>query len=373
VTGDGVGDLVVAAGFEARSKMMTGGTHAIVNSHEAITGEFTRKPDLDLQTQRLQELIRHAAGDDKAEFLDATRIATALMGDSIATNLFMLGYAWQRGLVPLSEEAILRAIELNGVAVEANKRSFEWGRRAAADLAAVERAAAPKAESTSHHLSQTLEELVDRRVAFLTDYQDAAYAGRYKALVDQVKAVEAELAPGMSGLAAAVARYYFKLLAYKDEYEVARLFTDGEFMARVREQFEGDYKLRFHLAPPLFSERDPNTGRLKKREYGPWAFHAFKLLARLKRLRGTRLDVFGYTADRKRERQLIKDYEVLIDELLAGLQHDNHALAVELASIPEHIRGYGHVKEAHLDRAKNRESELLAAFRNPAPTRTAAE
>jgi indolepyruvate ferredoxin oxidoreductase len=170
-----------------------------------------------------------------------------------------------------------------------------------------------------------------------------------------------------------VARYLFKLMAYKDEYEVARLYTDGHFLARLNQQFEGDFKLQFHLAPPLLAARDPVSGELKKRAFGPWVFSAFKLLAKLKGLRGGRFDIFGYSAERRMERQLIEDYVALIDELTARLDADNHRLAVQLAEIPEHIRGFGHVKDRHLKEAKAKEATLLAAFRNPAPQASAAE
>ena len=365
-------DLVVAAGFESLSKMTPGETYAIVNSHETVTGDFTRNPDFHFPGQRLHELIAQASGG-RAEFLEATRIATALMGDSIATNLFMLGYAWQKGLVPLSKAALLKAIEVNAVAVEANQRAFLWGRRAAHDLDAVQKAAAPKAAPQSQHLSQTLDEVIERRRRFLTDYQNAAYAERYLALVEKARGAEAARTPGLAGFAEAVARYGFKLMAYKDEYEVGRLFTEGSFQAKLRETFEGDYKLHFHLAPPVVARKDLETGRLKKKEYGPWIFTAFKLLARLRGLRGTPFDVFGYSAERRMERQLIRDYTALVDEIAARLDHDNHALAVALASIPERIRGYGHVKEAHLKDAKAQEAELLEAFRNPQAARSAAE
>ena len=366
-------DLVVASGFEALSKVQAGTTHAVINTHETVTGDFTRNPDLLFPGERLQERIAEATGAGKADFLEATRIATALLGDSIATNLFMLGFAWQKGLVPVGKEALLEAIALNGVAVESNARAFRWGRRAAHDLAAVEQVAQPRAEPESTHLSQSLEEIAARRGDFLTGYQDAAYAARYRDLVERAKTAEAGRTPGRSGLAEAVARYYFKLLAYKDEYEVARLFTDGAFLDKVKAQFEGDYKLRFHLAPPLTAARDPDSGQMVKREYGPWMFRVFKLLARLKGLRGTPFDIFGYAAERKQERRLIADYETLIEELLAGLDHDNHALAVELAAIPDGIRGYGHVKEASLEAAKAHEGQLLAAFRDPGLRARAAE
>ncbi len=352
--------------------MTPGETHAVINSHETVTGDFTRNPDFHFPGRRLHELITQASGG-RADFLEATRIATALMGDSIATNLFMLGYAWQKGLVPLSGDAILQAIEVNAVAVEANKRAFLWGRRAAHDLEAVQKAAAPKAEPESHHLSETLDQVIERRQRFLTDYQNAAYAERYLALVEKARNAESTRTPGLAGFADAVARYGFKLMAYKDEYEVARLFTDGNFEAKLRETFEGDFKLHFHLAPPIVAEKKLETGHLKKKEYGPWMFTAFKLLAKLRGLRGTPFDVFGHSAERRTERQLIRDYTALIDEVAARLDHENHALAVALASVPEKIRGYGHVKEAHLADAKAQEAELLGAFRNPQAAKSAAE
>ncbi len=367
-------DLVVAAGFDALSKVEQGRGRAVINSHEAVTGEFTRNPDLLFPSQSLRERIEGEVGADQTDFLDATQIATAILGDSIATNLFMLGYAWQQGLIPLSLDAIDQAIVLNGVAVEANTRAFRWGRRAANDLSAVQAFAAPPKEPVSHHFSQSLDEVIDRRVAFLTDYQDAAYATRYRSLVDKVRKVEAAAKLSNStALTEAVARYYFKLLAIKDEYEVARLYSTDEFTEKLRQQFEGDFKLSVHLAPPIMAARDPETGQLKKREYGPWILQAFKLLSKFKGLRGGRFDIFGRTAERKMERQLITDYEGLVEELTAGLSHDTHSLAVELASLPEHIRGYGHVKERHVTETKERETSLLQSFRNPEPSRSAAE
>jgi indolepyruvate ferredoxin oxidoreductase len=289
------------------------------------------------------------------------------MGDSIATNLFMLGYAWQKGLVPISRDALEQAIELNAVAVDFNKDAFLWGRRAAVDETRVARAAEPVTplRLKQADIASSLEEIVERRIRFLTSYQNAAYARRYKDLVVRVQKAEGDRTKGQSGLAEVVARYYFKLLAYKDEYEVARLYTDGEFQRRVRDQFEGDYKLKFHMAPPLFAKRDPETGELEKQEFGPWMLTAFRVLAGLKFLRGTALDIFGYAAERKQERQLIADYENTIDELLSGLTSQNHELAVAIASIPEHIRGYGHVKEQHFEKAKQEEAALLRAYRDP--------
>jgi indolepyruvate ferredoxin oxidoreductase len=253
-----------------------------------------------------------------------------------------------------------------------NQAAFLWGRRAAVDAAAVERIIAPKVEvAASTRFSQSLDELIQRREEFLTGYQNAAYAQKYRALVNRVRLVESAKTKGSTFLTETVARYYFKLMAYKDEYEVARLYTQGAFGERIKSQFEGDYKLHFHLAPPLLARRN-EQGELTKSEFGPWVFSAFKLLARLRGLRGTALDVFGYTEERRRERQLIEEYERLLDELTAGLQPENHALAVQIASIPEEIRGYGHVKTRSLTAAKEKEAGLLREFRSPTDQRAAA-
>ncbi len=366
-------DMVVAASGEALRKVQSGSTHAVVNSHLIPTAGFTLDPNIDFQDARLREMIREEAGDNLSEFVDATKLATAIMGDSIATNLFMLGYAYQRGLVPISEDALHQAIELNGVAVDNNKRTFALGRLAAHDLGAVEAAATPQIAAPSTPPAETLDDVIDRRVKFLTDYQNAVYAQAYLDYVRKTADIEAERAKGKTGLTEAVARYLFKLMAYKDEYEVARLYTDGDFERKLRTQFQGDYKLTFHLAPPLFSNRDPETGELQKKEFGPWVFKAFKLLAGMRGLRGTRWDIFGYTDERKTERQLIVDYRETMDRILGALNVENHALACEIARVPEEIRGYGHVKERHLAAAKVKEGELLAAFDNPAPQATAAE
>jgi indolepyruvate ferredoxin oxidoreductase len=316
----------------------------------------------------MQESIVDATGAGAAEFIDATGLATALMGDAIYTNPFVMGYAFQKGLIPLSAGAILGAIELNGTAVERNKAAFDWGRRAAIDLRAVQRTATPaESKPDSHRLSESLDELISRREKFLADYQDAAYARRYAGFVARVRAAESEKVPGSRELAATVARYLFKLMAFKDEYEVARLYAEGDFLKRVNEQFEGDFRLTFHLAPPIFAQLDPATGEPKKRVFGPWMLGAFRVLAKLKGLRGTALDVFGYSAERRMERQLVADYERTVAGLLETLSAANIGTAAEIASIPEHIRGYGPVKQRHLAEAKEREAELLANFRNPQP------
>jgi indolepyruvate ferredoxin oxidoreductase len=365
-------DLVVSASQKTLDTARTD-TRVVANTHQQMTGEFTRNANMQFPAQSLKRTIIKGVGEGNAEFVDATRIATALMGDSIATNMFMLGYAFQKGLVPVSSAAINKAIELNGAAVKMNQTAFLWGRRAAADLAAVERLVAPKPETAATTtISQTLEEMIARRIEFLSGYQNAAYADRYRSLVERVKQAETARAKGLTGLAEAVARYYFKLLAYKDEYEVARLYADPAFMEKIKSQFEGDYKLHFHLAPPLFSKRDPVTGELRKSEYGTWVFSAFKLLARLRGLRGTALDIFGYTPERRMERRLIGEYEAVIEEIIGKLEPNNHALAVNIASIPEEIRGYGHVKERNLKAARLKEADLLLALRSPENVRSAA-
>ena len=367
-------DMVVVNDYWALSKIRADRTEVVINDYQAMPGPFTRQPDMQFPAEGIVQAIRTALGGREPLQVAATEIATALMGDAIATNLFMLGVAWQRGLVPISLEAIERAVELNGAAVEMNKTAFAWGRLSAINPDAVLEAAgmleAPEAEASApmagplddETISTSLDELIERRIQFLTEYQDKAYAGRYVALVDKVRQAEARKADGSTTLTAAVARYYFKLMAYKDEYEVARLYTSGDFEKRIARQFDGDYKLHFNLAPPMFSRRDAD-GHLVKQEYGPWIFTAFKVMKKLKFLRGGAFDLFGKTEERRMERQLISDYAKTVEELLGKLDAGNVALAAEIAAIPEHIRGFGHVKEAHFAKAKAREAELLARWR----------
>lgn len=413
-------DMVVVNDYWALSKVRAGRSQVVLNSYEAMPGSFTTRPDMQFPATDIVAAVKQALGGQSPLIVDATQLATALLGDAIAANLFILGYAWQQALVPISFDALMRAIELNGAAIEMNKTAFAWGRLAAidpnavADAAGVVRNAPTVSEATPGalphlapgqwegnewgatsapretpdggelrrvpaqadgdnvaflplddlRLSRSVDELIARRVAFLTDYQDAAYAQRYATFVARVREAEQRKAPGSTDLAEAVARYAFKLMAYKDEYEVARLYTSGEFKRRLEQQFDGDYTLKFHLAPPLLAKKN-DKGELIKQEYGPWVFTAFKWLAKLRKLRGTKLDVFGYTAERKMERQLIADYEKTVGDLLGTLDAGNVDLAVEIASIPEHIRGYGHVKEAHLHKAKSREAELLKEWKNP--------
>jgi indolepyruvate ferredoxin oxidoreductase len=359
-------DIVVAVSSDALVKTQAGRTRAIVNTGKAITGDFVRNPDHPFPLASMEGQIREAVGDGRADLLDASRLATLLLGHSIGTNMFMLGYAWQKGRVPLSLAALLRAIELNGVAVDDNQAAFLWGRRAAHDPQAVERLVA-EAEPVlpTHVLSQSLDETVARRRSALTGYQDAAYAQRYAALVERVRAAEKSVQPGSEALAEAVARNYFKLLAYKDEYEVARLYSDPEFERTLASTFEGDYRLRFHLAIPLFSRTDPNTGLPKKFAYGSWMRMAMKPLAKLKFLRGSALDVFGHSEERRLERELIGEYEKTVESLLSGLRADNLATAAEIARLPETIRGFGPIKQRNVATARAKQAELMQRYSQP--------
>ncbi|MFG1464030.1 indolepyruvate ferredoxin oxidoreductase family protein [Xanthobacter sp. DSM 24535] len=361
------GDLVVAGTKKVLAAVKPGATIVVVNTHEVLPGDFTRDADYSLPVERLKRTISDLAGPEKTHLIEASRLALALFGNSLAQNIFMVGYAYQFGALPVSEEAILRALELNGEAVAMNKAAFLWGRRAAHDPARVEALLGPTAAPTdARKLSQSLDEIVTRRVASLTAYQNAAYARRYLDLVERMRAAETTRAPGRGGLAEAVARNLYKLMAYKDEYEVARLFADGEFQRQANAAFEGDLKFEFHLAPPLLARKAGPNGEPRKMRFGPWMMKAFGILAGLKGLRGTPLDVFGYSAERRTERALIADYEGLLGEVLERLDRDTHAYAVALASLPEKIRGYGPVKERHLAAVKAEQAELLAKFRAPA-------
>lgn len=333
-------DILTAGQHDAISKMRAGRTRAVINTHEQPTGPFAKNPDWQFPLESTERLISDSVGGN-VDFVNATKLATALMGDSIATNLFILGFAFQKAAIPLSEAALLRAIELNGVAIDANKKAFLWGRRAAIDLACVEKIAIP-GQPVVIQMPQSLDSIIKRRVAFLTEYQDAAYAAQYEELVSKVRAAEEKI--GGAKLATAVAKYAYKLMAYKDEYEVARLYTNGEFTEKLKQQFEGDFSVKFNLAPPLFSKKD-GQGHLIKAQYGSWMWQAFKLLAKFKGLRGTKLDIFGYTEERQKERALITDYRDTVLSLLTKLNADNVDQIIAVASLPEKIRGFGHVKE----------------------------
>lgn len=358
------GDLVVTAGAEALSKVLAGKTRAVVNVAETPTAEFTHNPDWQFPQQAMRARVDEACGAGRTLFLDTAEMARRLMGDALYGNLFLLGVAWQRGLVPLSLAAIDQSIELNGAAVEQNRQAFLWGRRAAHDPEAVRRLLQPAGTPTARPISRSLDETIERRVETLTAYQDARYAERYRTLVERVRAAEAPLQS--TALTEAAARAYCKLLAVKDEYEVARLHADPAFRRQLSDEFEGDFTLRFHLAPPLLARPDPQTGRIRKRSYGAWMMTAFDWLSRLKGLRGTFLDPFGRTEERRMERQLIADYEADIELILAQLKPETLAGAIDLASVPEQIRGFGHVKAASVLQAYARRDALRRQLRVPA-------
>jgi len=364
------GDIVVVGNKKVLGAIKPGNTRVVVNTAEFLPGDFTRNADFSLPTERLKRAITGAAGQGRSHFVDASRLATALLGNSIGANMFMLGYAYQLGALPVSGEALEKAIEMNGEAVKMNIAAFRYGRRAAVDPQAVAAlvAPAPQQQNDSLKLSESLDEIIARREAFLTAYQSGRYAKRYRALVDKVRAAESAKTPEQTALSEAVARYLFKLMAYKDEYEVARLHSDTGFVERVKAQFDGDLRLEFHLAPPLLAKTDPRTGEPKKMSFGPWMLTAFRVLSKFKFLRGTALDPFGYSHERQTERQLIADYEALVATILAGLTPGNHATAVALASIPEKIRGYGPVKQRHLAAAKAEENALREQFKTGAAT-----
>jgi indolepyruvate ferredoxin oxidoreductase len=364
------GDIVVAGNKKVLGAIKPGNTRVIINTAEFLPGDFTRNADYSLPTERLKRAIVGSAGAARSSFIDASRLATALLGNSIGGNMFMLGYAFQVGALPLSAEAVEKAIEMNGEAVPMNIAAFRYGRRAVVDPAAVEALVAPRPQedNDSLRLSQTFAETVERRGTFLTSYQSKRYARRYRRLVEKLQAAEAEKAPGMSGLAEAVARYLFKLMAYKDEYEVARLYTDTSFVQRVKSTFDGDnLRLEFHLAPPLLAKRDPLTGEPKKISFGPWLLKAFAVLAKFKFLRATPLDPFGYTTERRTERKLIAEYVAVLDEIIERLTPDNHRVAVALAALPEKIRGFGPVKMRHLAAARAEEAVLRQQFGSASP------
>lgn len=354
-------DLVVAAGELCLPTLSCERTGAILNTHETLPGTFTRDPDFRIDTGLIEARLRRHCDPDRTTILDADKLTTAAFGSTETANVLILGAAYQQGLVPLDETVLTEAIRLNGVKVKENLEAFALGRAAVARAEQVAIALSARG-SADPDQPETLEQLVERRAAFLTDYQNARYAERYRRLVARVAEAETKLFGTPGRLANAVARYYFKLLAYKDEYEVARLYTDTSFLDEVRSRFEGDVQVKFHLAPPLFTKKDPQSGHARKREYGGYMRHAFRILSRLRFVRGTAFDPFGYLADRKLERQLIGDYERLVEHVITGLRADSLDVAVGLLSIPEKIRGYGHVKEQHVTAARREEGALRSKF-----------
>jgi indolepyruvate ferredoxin oxidoreductase len=349
-------DLVVTAGAETLSKMDARRTKAVVNTELTPTSDFTRNPDWHLDERDLQDRVRGAANG--ADCVAVTRIATRLMGDAIAVNMFMVGYAWQKGWLPVTRDAIERAIALNDVAVAFNQACFAWGRRYAHDPASVERLLQP-AEVVALPAAplRDLGEILAHRGGLLTEYQDAAYAERHRALVERVARREREVR-GDGRLAVAVARSYFKLLAHKDEYEVARLYASPEFRAELARTFEGDLRLRFHLGAGPFARTDPATGQPLKTEVGGWVMAGFRILARLKRLRGTWLDPFRRTPERRLATHLVAEYEADVERLVRELDPARHDLAVAIAGWPESVRGYAHVRAESAAKTQQDKTQL---------------
>ncbi len=362
-------DAIVAASKVTLNVMQQGRTFVALNSHATPTAAFVHNPQWQFPEGGCEAAIAANVGGQALGVFDAEQVATQALGDAIYTNPLLLGYAWQKGRVPLSHAALKRAMALNGVQVANNQAAFEWGRHCAHDLAAVQ--ALLQASQVIEFVKRpALTDVIARRVAFLTAYQDAAYATRYQKVMDEVQRVDALL--GKTALSAAVAHNLFKLMAYKDEYEVARLYTDGSFAAKLAKQFEGDYQLHFHLAPPLLGKTNAQGEPVKQR-FGPWTLTAFKLLARLKGLRGTALDVFGRTEERRQERAWIERYQMMLQEIcdkLASGPYESRAssyqIGLELAAIPQHIRGFGHVKTKAATAAMEQWDGLCQQFKQEA-------
>jgi indolepyruvate ferredoxin oxidoreductase len=352
-------DLVVSGNKKVLSSVREGETVFVANTAEVMPGDFTRSADYSLPTERLKKAIRKAAGDANAHFFDATGAAAALFGNSLGANMFMLGFAWQHGGLPLSAEAIERAIELNGQAVVMNIEAFRWGRRAAHDPEFVRsRIEAGRAGIADRKLSSTLDEAIERRAAFLRAYQDEAYARRYLDRVGAIRAAEQAAAPGSVALTDAVVRNLFRLMAIKDEYEVARLYSDGSFRRQLEAEFESFERLEFHMAPPVLGRRGED-GLARKSRFGPWVMRLFPVLAAMRGLRGGMFDPFGRTSERRMERRLLADYEHDVDMLVRDLDGARLEAATALASVPAMIRGFGHVKEAAVVRAAGERERLL--------------
>ncbi|MGV6852203.1 MAG: indolepyruvate ferredoxin oxidoreductase family protein [bacterium] len=363
-------DMVVAAAPEPLAKMRENRTFALINDQETMPGLFSREPDLQFPTHDIKQNIIDAVGEQHTEFVPASRLATAILGDSISTNLFMMGYAWQKGFIPISADALMRAIELNGVAIEANNQAFVLGRLAAHDIRKVESLAGPTKTETIKH---TLDGLIADRKDRLQAYQNNELAKRYEDFVRKVQQAENKTRAGSVALSTEVARNYFKLLAIKDEYEVARLHTNGALEKVLDSTFKGDYQLHFHMAPPLFSKKDPQSGRPIKKEFGAWMKPAMKVLASLRFLRGTAFDIFSYQDERKVEKALITQYEQGINQLLAHLSDDNLGEATAIAALPMlKVRGFGPVKMENIKLFNQQWERRLKLITNSKPVNKAA-
>jgi indolepyruvate ferredoxin oxidoreductase len=356
-------DIVTSASDEALARLRAGHTVAVVNDHETVTGAFTADRDFSLPISAQREAVSRFCGTDRATFVDATRLARQLTGNTIGANVMLLGFACQQGWLPVSAASIEAAIEANGVAVKANIEVFRLGRLLAHDRAAVEalaQGAQPGRDSQT--LSETADQLIERRARDLVDYQDAALAQRYTGVLARIAQTEQQARPGSTALREAAARNYYKLLASKDEYEVARLHTRTDFLASLSREFSGDFKIRFHLAPPLLSGTDPATGRPRKRAFGPWILPLLRLLAKGKAVRGKWYDPFGRSAERRAERALIGEYEALLELILQSLNGDNFDAALALAAWPDQIRGFGPVKEVSIAAAYQVRPALIESF-----------
>ena len=352
-------DPIVTAGKETLSKMISGRTHVALNSHSSPTAAFVKNTMWENPAQECASYIAQAVGQTQLACMDADNLSTQLMGDTIYINPMLLGYAWQKGWVPLTLEALLRAIELNAVAVQNNLAAFEWGRHAAHQLSAVQALLNP-GQVIEFKKRDRLEDLVSKRVAFLTSYQNASYAQSYENFVFQVQTKEVAL--GQTLLSETVARNLFKLMAYKDEYEVARLHTERSFTERIENMFEGDFKVHYHLAPPLIARRN-EKGELVKQKMSPHLRFGFEVLKHFKFLRGSALDIFGASHERQTERALIQEYRSSVESLLSGLKTENHSLAVKVANMPEQIKGFGHVKERHLAAVRMQWQQAMTQFK----------
>ncbi len=356
-------DQIVGNGRDVIAAIEPGRTGVVANADVSITGEFIRNrdaiPDSSLLTRRLTQ----RAGEGRILALPFTRLAERLLGDAIGSNLMMIGAAFQKGWLPMDLPAFMAAIDLNGAAVAQNKAAFEWGRRLVVDPQSVYLAA-----NLVEPPQDSVDSLVERRAGFLAEYQNQQYAERYRAAIASVRTAESRISDATSLTESAV-RSLFKLMAYKDEYEVARLYTDGSFAREIAAQFEGDVQLSFHMAPPIFSKRDKLTGHLRKRRFGSWMMRVFSILARLKILRGSAFDVFGFSAERREERSLVGEFESLLVQLSDTLSERSLPLAIEIASLPMDIRGYGHVKaaatQAYRSKLKTKLSELESLFNDP--------
>ncbi|MGI9316039.1 MAG: indolepyruvate ferredoxin oxidoreductase family protein [bacterium] len=354
-------DLVVSAGNEALARLHPERSHAIVNSYETATADFIHNETYQFPVSQLREAICTETGADNAEFVDATRIARDLLGDTIASNMFLLGFAYQKGLVPVSEVAINQAIELNGVALRLNKSAFLWGRRAAVNLDAVLNQIGD--DIASRTALTAAQDIIDWRYDYLVKYQNKTWANRYRALVDRVR--QAEPAGSSDALTIAVSKNAFRLMSYKDEYEVARLYSDGAFMASLQAQFEGDYSLNFHLAPPFLAKVNAFSGLPMKRKLPGATMTVFKVLAKFKGLRGTRFDPFGRAEERRMERALINEYDQLVEFLLTEMDHENYEKVVEIAALAEKIKGFGHIKTENIARYREQLNRFKKKLKEP--------